>query len=276
MKKLHQAKSLLQYFFKAKTKYQIHSPFLFELIDEVLEDDRIFYAFQEIEAYRNYLVQNNTQISVTDLGAGSSVGNSGYKRSIRSIAKSAVSPQSQCEFLFRLIQHYKPEIMLELGTSLGVNTLYQAMGNVNGKMITMEGCKETANIAFQSFQKLKANNVGIVLGNFDEKLPETLKKLPKLDYVFFDGNHRKKPTLSYFEQCLSLAHNDSIFIFDDIHWSKEMKEAWEEIKKHPSVTLSLDLYYMGMVFFRKENVVKEHFTVIPSKYKPWIMGFFSS
>ena len=87
-----------------------------------------------------------------------------------------------------------------------------------------------------------------------------LKEHNQLDFVFFDGNHKKKPTLSYFKQCLEVAHEDSIFIFDDIYWSTEMTEAWQEIKKHPKVTLSIDCFEMGIVFFKKEQA-KEHFTV---------------
>ena len=59
---------------------------------------------------------------------------------------------------------------------------------------------------------------------------------------------------------LPKTHNDSIFIFDDINWSKGMQEAWNKIKAHPQVSVSIDTFFWGMVFFRKEQV-KEHFKI---------------
>jgi predicted O-methyltransferase YrrM len=79
-----------------------------------------------------------------------------------------------------------------------------------------------------------------------------------LDLVFIDGHHLKDPTLDYFEQCLGKAHNDSVFILDDIHWSQGMEEAWEQVKHHPRVSVTIDLYTMGLVFLRSEQA-REHF-----------------
>jgi predicted O-methyltransferase YrrM len=87
-----------------------------------------------------------------------------------------------------------------------------------------------------------------------------LNSLPKLDLVFFDGNHQKVPTLDYFHHCLTKAHENSIFIFDDIHWSSEMDEAWQQIQGHEQVSLTIDLFQFGLVFFRK-GIAKQHFTL---------------
>jgi len=79
-----------------------------------------------------------------------------------------------------------------------------------------------------------------------------------IDLVYFDGNHQKEPTLNYFHTCLQKAHKNSLFIFDDIHWSDGMEEAWEQIKKHDRVHLTIDLFQFGIVFFEKE-MPKQHF-----------------
>jgi len=60
---------------------------------------------------------------------------------------------------------------------------------------------------------------------------------------------------------LKKAHNETILIFDDIHWSAQMEEAWEIIKQHNSVTLSIDLFFIGIVFLRKDFKVKQHFSL---------------
>jgi len=160
-----------------------------------------------------------------------------------------------------------------MGTSLGISTLYQATAVRSAKVITLEGCPQISAIARENFRWLGTNNVELMTGDFAGTLPKALDKIKCLDYAFFDGNHRKVPTLEYFEKALEYAHEDSIFVFDDIYWSDEMREAWEEIKANPKVTLTIDLFYVGIVFFRKENSEKEHFTLIDSWKKPWAVGF---
>ncbi len=251
----------------------MHSPFVFEFINNVLEDKRNFYAFSSVESLRNLLKQDPKVLKVNDLGAGSSM-NKGRNRSIGSIASTSLSPPFVCKILFKIVNHFKPEKMLELGTSLGISALYQHFAALNSKLITLEGAEEIADQAEKNFQRLEVDSIELIRGNFDETLPIALKKLSKLDYVFLDGNHRKNATISYFEQCLEFADEKSVFVLDDIYWSKEMTEAWEQIKSHPKVTLSIDLFFLGLVFFRKENIKKEHFKLIKSNWKSWEMGFF--
>jgi predicted O-methyltransferase YrrM len=194
-----------------------------------------------------------------------------------------LSPIFECRFLFRTSQLYKPKTILELGTSFGISTLYLLEGNCNAHIITLEGAPEVANIAHQQFsvynrrfnKNLYPKKIDLFEGQFERTLPDALKELKRLDMVFLDGNHKKEPTLAYFEACLNNAHANSVFIVDDIHWSREMNEAWEEIKLHPRVTLSLDLFWQGLVFFRTDFRSKEHISLIKSKYKPLSMGFFN-
>ena len=198
-------------------------------------------------------------ISITDFGAGSSI-NASKKRAVASIAKHSLKPAKYAQLLFRLVRHFKPEIIVELGTSLGITTLYLATPRSNAKVLTLEGCPETSAIAKSNFERFQTNNIHIVTGNFNGTLPKTLSSIPSLDFVFFDGNHQKAATLDYFSQCLPYINNDSVFVFDDIYWSSGMQEAWETVKKNPSVTVSIDLYAIGIVFFRKEQE-KQHFTI---------------
>lgn len=268
-------KRFLRFYWQAQTKHTINSPFAISLIEEVIEDNRIYYDFGALERLKMVLEQDQTLLSITDLGAGSRVNNN-TSRSIASIAKSAVSPQWQGELLFRLINYLQPQNRLELGTSLGISTLYQYIPLRNAPFYTLEGCPNIAQVAAKNFQKLKAKHIHQYIGDFQDTLPNVLKELQRLDYVFIDGNHQMKPTLSYFNQCLEYSHNDTIFVFDDIHWSQGMEAAWEAIKAHPKVTLSIDLFYMGLVFIRYDEKEQQHVTIIPSKYKPWKRSLFSS
>ncbi len=238
-----------------------------------MEDKRNYYAFSSIESLRKLLKQDSRKITILDLGAGS-LRTKSSTRKIKSIASTSLSSPFSCKILFKIVNLYKPATILELGTSLGISALYHHFAALNARLITLEGADEIAELAKQNFLRLEAKSIELIKGSFDETLPIALKKLEKLDYLFLDGNHRKAPTLSYFEKCLEFAHENSIFVIDDIYWSEEMTEAWQAIKDHPKVTLSIDLFFMGLVFFRKENKIKEHFKLIKSSWKPWEMGFF--
>jgi predicted O-methyltransferase YrrM len=160
-----------------------------------------------------------------------------------------------------MVAYYGSEKIMELGTSLGITTSYLAAANPNSSVFTLEGASEVAAIAKTNFQQLGLGNVQIVIGNFDHTLAALLNNLDYLDFVFVDGNHRYEPTLQYFQQLKPKMRAHSILIFDDIHWSKEMEAAWETIKEDPAITVSIDLFFIGIVFFRKENRVKQHFTI---------------
>ncbi|MFY8024775.1 MAG: O-methyltransferase [Sediminibacterium sp.] len=238
----------------------VHSPFVFELIDKVFIDDRNFYIFPLIEAAREELKFNNTVITVADFGAGSRL-NATSSRTISSIAKSALKPKKFGQLLFRLVNHFAPTTILELGTSLGITTSYLAAANHRARVITMEGAPEIAQQAQRHFQHIGLQNIEQVVGNFDDTLADVLKKNESLDFVFIDGNHRYEPTLRYFDMMKPYLHEHSVLIFDDIHWSKEMEQAWAAIKKDETVTLTVDLFFIGLVFFRKEQKEKQHFIV---------------
>ena len=271
MQQISFIRRFIKYYFKAQTKYHIHSPFVYEFCEEVLDDDRDFYAFKDIEGLRKLLKSDQTPVQITDYGAGSLISNEKV-RTVANIAKNSATYPAFCQIMFRLVQHFKPKTMLEMGTSLGISTLYQSRAALDAKLITLEGCPNVAHQAIRNFQRIKADNISLLDGEFDKTMPLALKEFPKLDYVFFDGNHRKEPTIKYFHQCLENAHENTVFVFDDNHWSEGMEEAWEEVKAHPKVTLTIDFFFCGIAFFRNEQRQKEHFTLIPSAWKPFGIG----
>lgn len=250
----------IQYLLHADTAHAVHSPFVFSFIQEVLRDRRIFYAFTAIEKRRQALLADNRRIKITDMGAGSSLQNFTERR-VSDIARTAAKSPKYGKLLFRLVNYYQPENILELGTSLGISAAYMASANSNYSVFTLEGSDTIADIASETFQQLNLENVHIVKGNFDDTLAPVLLKIPRLDLAFVDGNHRKEPTLRYFSQCLTQIHDNSLIIFDDIHWTKDMEEAWEAIKANPAVTLTIDLFFLGIVFFKKEFKEKQHFVL---------------
>ena len=246
-------------FAKHRNGYGIHSPFLYDLIRNVLSKNTNYYALDDIAELRYELLDCNETINVKDFGAGSKVMKSNVRK-IKDIVKNSAISEKYGEMLFRLIEKFKPQTILELGTSLGMGTLYLAKPNSRAKVYTIEGCLETAKKAFDNFKEIEAQNIKQIEGNINDKLPEFLNDIENLDFVYFDGNHQKEATLNYFKQCLQKAHNNTIFYFDDIHWSKGMEEAWEKIKAHKDITLTVDLFFSGIVFFKK-GLSKQDFVI---------------
>jgi predicted O-methyltransferase YrrM len=225
-----------------------------------LIDKRSFYAYNQVEALRCKLLQDETIIEVEDFGAGSAVSKTN-ERSIASIARHAAKSKKWAQLLFRIVNYYQPKHILELGTSLGISAAYMAMANPQAHVVTAEGSKAIAAQAKRNFQSLQLHSIQQVTGNFDDILPGLLAALPQLDLAFIDGNHRYEPTVRYFNQLLPNLHDSSIVILDDIHWSADMEKAWEAVKENPKVRLSIDLFFIGLVFFSDQFKVKQHFTI---------------
>ncbi|MGV3541095.1 MAG: O-methyltransferase [Rufibacter sp.] len=248
-----------KFWWRSGNAHGLHSPFVFNLYCFIIHHTGHFPAYTTVEELRQRLLQDQTKLSVTDFGAGSHMGQT-KKRTVAEIASTSAKPARLGQLLFRLANHFQPKVILELGTSLGLTTSYLASARKTAHIYTLEGCPAIAAQARKNFQNLGLQNVQLVEGNMDETLAQTLQTLDKVDFVFFDGNHRLEPTLRYFEACLTKAHEGSVFIFDDIYWSSEMAQAWEKIKQHPQVLLTVDLFYIGLVFFRT-NQPKQHFTL---------------
>ncbi len=243
----------------AKTRHGVHSPFVYHLVDEIIYDFNVKETYNDIEKLRKNLLKDERFITITDLGAGSHINNN-KKKQVKALAKNALKPARLAQLIYRLARHFAPKNVIELGTCLGITTAYLAKAAPAAQIISIEGCPETAKVARQNLQKLKLQNTEILTGNFDELLPGVISRLPGLDFVFIDGNHRKQATLNYFEWCLPKLSKNAILIFDDIYWSKGMKEAWQQIKSHPQVTLTIDLFWIGLVFV-KPGQAKEHFRI---------------
>lgn len=253
------AADYLRYYLKAKTRHGLHSPFVYRLVDKIIYDFHAKKVYTEVEAIRHGLLNDDRIITITDLGAGSHVNNNKQKR-IGDIAKNALKPPKLAQLIYRLVADLQPKNIIELGTCLGTTSIYLQKAAPQAHVYTFEGCPETANIARESFAKADTKEIELIVGNFDDTLKDVIDSLDQIDFMFVDGNHRKDATLKYFEWCLPKVHENTLLIFDDIYWSAGMKEAWAQIKAHSQVTVTVDLFWIGLVYFRKGQV-KEDFVI---------------
>ena len=256
------AKKYLHYYLTASNGkgHGIHSPFVFDFVTKILNDTKSYPAYQPIESLRKKMLGDSTIIEVKDFGAGSSIIKTN-KRVVAAISASSLKPKKYAQLLYRMVKYHKPETIVELGTSFGITTAYLASANAPSKVFTCEGSAAIASIAKQNFEALQLNNIQLTEGDFANTLSPLLSSLNTVNFAFADGNHRKEPTLAYFNKLLKHATPTTILIFDDIHWSAEMEEAWSVIKKHPAVTLSIDLFFIGIVFLNADINHKQHFTI---------------
>lgn len=249
----------IHYFLIAKNEHAIQGPFIFDFVTKVLYRKDQDEDCKVIDYLRKDLCKSKKVITITDFGAGSNI-NKSNRRKVKDIAKNSSKNSKFGKLLYRMIKFYKPKNIVELGTSLGISTCYLAKANTKSRVFTFEGCAETAKIANQNLQKLDINNAEITLGNFNKTVNQKLEKIETIDFAFIDGNHQETPTINYFKECLKYANNNTLFVFDDIHWSNGMESAWQTIKEHPKTTVTIDLFFIGIVFIKKE-LSKENFTI---------------
>ncbi|WP_433764497.1 O-methyltransferase [Flavobacterium ginsenosidimutans] len=256
---LFQIKSYLKFLWNSKNEHAVHSPFVFNLLTKCFYDKKAKPEYAILKKYRKLLLENKNFIEVTDFGAGSRVFKTN-RRQISKIAQTAGISPKRAELLFRVTKYFRPENILEIGTSLGLATSALALGNPKAKVVTIEGCPNTANVAQNYLAQFDCNNVENVISEFESFLISENIQATNYNLIYFDGNHSKKATLAYFELLLPTVDNDSVWIFDDIHWSEDMEEAWEIIKSNPNVKVTIDTFQWGFVFFRREQK-KEHFII---------------
>lgn len=260
---LHIVKSYLNFLKDSTNQHGVHSPFVFSLVTKCFYDKTNYSEYKVLKEYRNSLLENHNIIEVTDFGAGSRVFKSN-QRKVSAIAKNAGISKKRAKLLFRVVRYFQPDSILEIGTSLGLATSALALGNksrsLESKITTLEGCPNTMAIAKKQFQNFNFKNINAITTEFKDYLLSENLKSKTCNLIYIDGNHSKEATLNYFELLLPTINNETVWIFDDIHWSVDMEEAWKIIKNHPKVTVTIDTFQWGIVFFRYEQE-KEHFTI---------------
>ncbi|HEY4288348.1 MAG TPA: class I SAM-dependent methyltransferase [Puia sp.] len=256
------AQKYLHYYFTAANGkgHGIHSPFVFDLILNVLNDRVAYPDYAAIEGLRRRLRGDGTLLEIEDLGAGSAW-KAPRQRSVGDITRRAAKPAKLGQLLFRMARYYRPARVVELGTSLGFSTAYLTAGvRGAGRVWSIEGSGQVAAAAEKNLGLLGLE-ARMVTGNFDLVLPGVLEEMVGVDLAFVDGNHRRDPTLSYFNQLMEHVSGTAVLIFDDIHWSEEMEDAWGIIKNDPRVYVTVDLFFIGFVFLREEFKVKQDFVI---------------
>lgn len=241
---LHRYRAYLSYWLNAIDEHSLHAPFLFQFVTEVLRERHVPDA--EVEQLRARLLRDDSEIDIRDLGSGAS--NYPTVRRVSAIARRSLSPPRLSSLYQRIISHYGCHTIVELGTSLGVNTLYLARA-AGTNVYTFEGAPSLAALARKHFAEARQENIRVIEGDIDITLPEFVAQGVKVDWALIDANHTEAATLRYFNLLLKILHDTSILVIDDIHQSPAMESAWRQVQGHERVRATADLYRCGIAFF---------------------------
>jgi predicted O-methyltransferase YrrM len=255
----------IKYFINSKGRHGIHSPFVYDLLDKCLKIKIPADFTSKLNQLQKSLSSNNSLIQIEDAGAGSK--KLSNERSVKSIYKTASCKGVYAKLLFQLSNHYEPKNILELGTSLGIGTIHLSSGNPKATITTIDACKNTLEIAESNFAKLNLKNIEVVHAKFDDFL--TKENQTKYDLVYIDGHHDGKALKKYLKLLSNFTDENTIFLLDDIRWSQDMYESWKEIISLEEFHLTMDLFRMGIII-RRPQQVKEHFVI---KLKNVLSGF---
>ena len=246
--------SFISHWLNSVDEHSLQAPSVYEFYTEVVKDNYTCSSLEKVKQLRRSLLADHTILEVTDHGTGGSGSN---LRAVSTLTRSSNKPKVS-RLLYNICRKTRPAVILELGTSLGISTLCMAAAAPEARIITIEGCSEIGAKALEHFRICGASGISLINGDIDQVIAKTLSKLSSIDLLFIDANHRYRPTLDYFQQCLPLCHPQTTVVIDDIYWSSEMTRAWCEIKKLGSVKMTLDLFHAGVVLFR-EGIGKKHY-----------------
>jgi predicted O-methyltransferase YrrM len=246
---------IIKYFVHAKGRHGVHSPFVYDFVDKCLKIELNPEFIQKRNDLFSKLKDSEESISVTDFGVGSKkLTNS---REIKALFKISSTKGKYADLLFRISSFYKPAKILELGTSLGIGTIHLQAGNPKANSTTIDACRETINQAKLNFNSFNFN-IHAINETFKTYLDQL--KLEKFDLVFIDGHHDGQALKNYLEKLHDYAHEETIFILDDIRWSSSMFRAWNEIIQSEKYHVTLDLFRIGIVIPKKQQT-KQHFVI---------------
>lgn len=228
----------LLYLIQSKTKHDIHSPFIFTLLTQVIQkkNKKIFEHNETLNKTKKLSDREKKYIWF------------------------ASNTSKYSQLVFRLIKNFKAKHIVEIGTSTGINTSYLAITDRENKIYTLEKNKKTSSKAINAFKTLGLNNIKLFDGNISDNLDIVTQEIKHIDFLHITDNDNSKQTYYYFEKCLKYIHNDSVFIFNDIHETKDNEKIWIKIKNNPKVKVSIDLFFIGIVFFKRE-LTKENFMI---------------
>lgn len=227
----------------------IHSPYLFRLITTVIEDRRRlpeYKIFKELNYNALLLLDHFSVSSFTNVYQYFNLATS----KTRKLYKKVELPLRYMKVVFRLISDFKPSGLINYGPALGVNLAAMAMANNYSTVYQIVDDPEYTLFTAELLKDSAINNIYFLSEN----------SIPPIHPEFIMINYPNNPDQSrnIVQRCLSRHEDNDLLIIRGIHESKEMETIWQEMIGSNCVRVSLDLFEIGIVLFRK-GLQKENF-----------------
>lgn len=242
--------AFITHYLGSKTRHGIHSPFVYNLIDKCLYQGSQFS--QSAREHYKGLERSKEYLEGMDFGKNEKV-----KVKVSELASRSATRDFEATLVAKVVRYFGSRRYLELGTNIGKATSIVALTNPKTIVHSIEGNTSIADFARKSIQELELANVRIENSTFDEFFDQNSTKY---DCIFIDGDHRYEPTLKNYENAKQSLIGEGLIILHDIYWSRGMTDAWKKIVADKSATVTIDLFFFGMVFFRPSQA-KEHFRI---------------
>ncbi|OYU84997.1 MAG: methyltransferase [Flavobacterium sp. BFFFF2] len=249
--------SYLIFWWRSSNQHGVHSPFVFRWVTQCLYAPKSTH-WKTWMAWRKQLLSATHTFELTDFGAKSSRSESNFRTQSQLVRWAGTSPL-KAQLLIQNAAYFQPKTVLELGTSLGLGTYAFHLGNPESQITTLEGDPAIQQHVATLFKQLHCENIVSQCIQFQDWLCEP-NLSNSFDLIFFDGHHQGDAMLRYAKQLLRCTHEGTLWIWDDIYWSVSMKQAWDEVCTWPEVTVSVDTFHLGFLFFRTGQA-KEHFVI---------------
>lgn len=272
-KYIHQVISALQFYYHAKTLYNIHSPFLYNLLTKLFKySSEDLRQFGRIERLIQDIEKNEIEFEHKDFGEGSRSLNSHSKKTVKHVLNTSSSNSKKGKILYKLVEFFNPRLTLELGTNLGIGTAYLAAAKADNIITTIEGDSFLAQTSTENLTTLRLKNVEVLVAEFDHFLKSN-ESMNKFDFIFIDGNHNYDATVRYFDKLYDSTKENQVLVIDDIYWSSDMTRAWNYVQSKMVSGYCLDLFQMGILINSKAIEELIPLKYIRKRWKPLSFGF---
>jgi predicted O-methyltransferase YrrM len=174
-------------------------------------------------------------------------------------------------FLYLCAKGFRAETILELGSCAGISGSYLASTPTCRKFVTIERSPELAAVAGEHIRATFPQGQ-VMNANIDQVLESVLEGfVGGLSLYYVDANHRYEPTVRYLEQAIPRFRSGTLVIFDDIHWSKGMWEAWEALRTREGFSHSIDAGRFGLCVWQGGRAQPRQYNL--AKYAGWVWKY---
>ena len=189
------------------------------------------------------------------------------KRTAAQIADRSSVTSEWGTFLYLCAESFRSRAILELGSCAGISGCYLASSRYCTKFITVEGSESLASLARSNIARISERGE-VVNALFDDALDQILPTLGGgIDLVYIDGHHEYKATLHYFRRLKFQLNKGALVVFDDVHWSEEMWQAWQTLKALEGFSYTIDAGRFGICLWEGASLLPIHYDL--RRYLGW-------